>query len=79
MDERSFNGWTKSFNYNNVKLQSSKIEKAQLAKLMAQVELIPDMLAKIEELQAQYAVAQSTITSLSIELEKLTGNSEPNN
>lgn len=79
MDERSFNGWTKSFNYTNVKLQSSKIEKAQIAKLMSQVELIPDMLAKIEELQAQYAVAHSTITSLSIELEKLTGNSDPNN
>lgn len=67
MDERSFNGWTNSFNYNNVNLQSSKIEKAQIAKLMSQVELIPDMLAKIEELQAQYAaVAHSTITSLSI-------------
>ena len=79
MDERSFNGWTKSFNYNNVKLQSSKIEKAQIAKLMSQVEVIPDMLAKIEELQAQYTIAHSTIISLSIELEKLTGNSDPNN
>jgi len=75
MDERSFNGWTKSFNYTNVKLQSSKIEKAQLAKLMEQVELIPDMLAKIEELEAKYAVAQSNIISLSKQLDALTGNS----
>ena len=79
MDERSFNGWTKSFNYTNVKLQSSKIEKAQIAKLMEQVELIPDMLAKIEELQAQHTIAQSNIISLSAQLDALTGKSFPTN
>ena len=79
MDERSFNGWTKSFNYNNVKLQSSKIEKAQIAKLMAQVELIPDMLARIEELQSQYTIAHATIISLSVQINTLTDKAYPKN